>query len=104
MSSNARRYMEVHFHSDSGNFQVLLDGSDKIYTLSHINGPRGPLQCWDLHVGAKVNILGRSTTLMQANLETTKWIEFHRKRLRKWPQRRSPSLSAPPRSQVVMIG
>ena len=70
----------------TGNFQVLLDGSDKVYTLSHIqNGPRGgvALEGWDLHVGAKIDVLGRKTTLMQANGATTNWLEHHRRALSK---------------------
>ena len=81
-----RRYVDVHFSIATGNFQVLLDGSDKVYTLSHIqNGPRGgeALEGWDLHVGAKIDVLGRKTTLMQANGSTTNWLEHHRRALSK---------------------
>jgi hypothetical protein len=76
-----RRCVEISFHMDTGNFQVLFDKSDKMYTLSHIDGFNGPLQCWDLYVGAVVNVLGRSTTLQQADGETVEWLEFHKKRL-----------------------
>jgi hypothetical protein len=78
-----RRYVELKFQMATGNFQVLLDRSDKMYTLSHIQGLHGPLQCWDLHVGARVNVLGRSTTLMQASGATLEWLEAHTKRLSK---------------------
>lgn len=42
---------------------------------------RKHLQCWDLHVGVTLNILGRPTTLMQCNLLTGKWLEYHAERL-----------------------
>ena len=35
----------------------------------------GPVEVWDLFVGANINILGKPTTLMQANLKTSDWIE-----------------------------
>ena len=82
-----KRYVELRFDIPTGNFQVLLDRSDKMYTLSHIQGLHGPLQCWDLYVGARVNILGRSTTLMQASGATLEWLEAHGGRLRKIKER-----------------
>ena len=39
------------------------------------------LEAWDLHVGARLNVLGRPTTLMQANLLTAKWLDYHADRL-----------------------
>ena len=43
----------------------------------HAQSLRRPhLECWDLHVGARLNILGRCTTLMQCNLLTGKWLEY----------------------------
>lgn len=42
---------------------------------------RDSLQCWDLHVGCRLNVLGRPTTLMQCNLVTGQWLEYHAERL-----------------------
>ena len=46
-----------------------------------------PVQCWDLHVGAKVNLLGKATTLNQCNGETLEWLEFHATQLKKLKER-----------------
>jgi len=62
-----RRYMDLLYSCETGQFQVILDRSDKVYTLSHIEGKHGPLESWDLHVGARLNVLGRMTTLMQVS-------------------------------------
>ncbi|GBG24882.1 Centrosomal protein of 164 kDa [Hondaea fermentalgiana] len=85
-----RRHIDIYFHVDSGNFQVIIEGAEKVYTLSHGVGRHGTLEAWDLFVGAKINILGRSTTLMQASSETVSWNESQaaeliavRERLRK---------------------
>eukprot|EP00949_MAST-11_sp_MAST-11-sp1_P000537 g537.t1 len=78
---NEKRYVDVHFMMDTGNVQVILDKSDKIYTLSHIQGRAGPLECWDLFVGARIDVLGRQTTLMQASSATVDWLDAHAKRL-----------------------
>lgn len=42
---------------------------------------RDHLTCWDLHAGAKLNILGKATTLMQANLQTGLWLDYHSEKL-----------------------
>eukprot|EP00967_Tisochrysis_lutea_P133962 scaffold235918_cov35-Tisochrysis_lutea.AAC.2 len=42
---------------------------------------RAHLTCWDLHVGAKLNILGKPTTLLQANLETGQWLDYQAAKL-----------------------
>ena len=42
---------------------------------------RKHLECWDLHVGCRLNVLGRPTTLMQCNLVTGQWLEYHAERL-----------------------
>lgn len=78
-----RRYMDLLFSCETGQFQVILDRSDKVYTLSHIEGKHGPLEAWDLFVGARVNVLGRTTTLMQASGLTLDWLDYHFKRLQR---------------------
>lgn len=40
------------------------------------------LQCWDLHVGAKINLFGRPTTLMSCGLKTGAWLDYHARGLR----------------------
>ena len=70
---SSRRYMDLLFSCETGQFQVILDRSDKVYTLSHIEGKNGPLEAWDLYVGARINVLGRTTTLKQASGSTLEW-------------------------------
>lgn len=55
-----------------------------MFTISHIaHTVTGvPLSAWDLHEGARLTVLGRSTTLRQASLLTRQWLEVHERRLR----------------------
>ena len=78
-----RRYCDIYYDCDTGNFQIVLDGVDKVFTLSHIDGRHGPLQCWDLHVGARITALGRHMTLMQASGATLEWLEMRSIQLQK---------------------
>lgn len=62
----------------------MLDDSDSVFTISHIVGPTGSvLAAWDLHVGARILVLGRRTTLMQASLLTRQWLQLQEKKLMK---------------------
>lgn len=55
---------------------------EKLSGNQHAESLRRPhLECWDLHVGCRLNVLGRPTTLMQCNLVTGQWLEFHAERL-----------------------
>ena len=63
------KVMSMHLHEK-------LSGNQHAESL-----PRPHLQGWDLHVGCRLNILGRPTTLMQCNLLTGKWLEYHADRL-----------------------
>lgn len=55
---------------------------EKLSGNQHAESLRRPhLQCWDLHVGCRINVLGRPTTLMQCNLVTSQWLEYHGERL-----------------------
>ena len=35
------------------------------------------LACWDLYVGASVDIFGKATVLKQADLKTSEWNKFY---------------------------
>jgi len=63
------KVMSMHLHEK-------LSGNQHAESLR-----RKHLECWDLHVGCKLNVLGRPTTLMQANLVTGQWLEYHAERL-----------------------
>lgn len=69
ITSQEKRVLSMHLH-------------EKLSGNQHAESLRRPhLQCWDVHVGARLNILGRPTTLMQCNLDTRKWLCYHSERL-----------------------
>lgn len=76
-----KRYMTIVFLPAVGQFHVQCDDSKMPLTVA-INNKRGePLEAWDLHVGAVVDILGRQTTLMAASLATIHWLDENARRL-----------------------
>jgi len=77
-----KHYMDIIFKTDSG-FHVIVQ-KDIAFDLPDIVGPGGkPVECWDLYVGSKLNILGKPTILKQADCQTGEWIEQQARRLRK---------------------
>jgi len=84
-----KRYVTLTFDLHSKIFSIALeDGSSSgpvkfaITACNSVNEDGG-LECWDLHVGARVQLLGKPTTLMQSNGATTEWLEHHASQLRK---------------------
>ena len=76
-----KRYMSIVFIPAVGQFHVQVDDSKVPLTVA-ISDRRGrPLQAWDLHIGATIDILGRSTTLMAASMRTVQWIDGNARRL-----------------------
>lgn len=61
-----KRYMNVYFNIENRHFQVVLRGLPDVFTISHVAGrDNRPLEAYDLHVGAKVNLLGKTVILKQ---------------------------------------
>lgn len=81
-----KRYVTVTFDIYAQSFSLHLDNDEAVslYNLLSVTAKNGrPIQCWDLHVGAKLNLLGKSTTLMQGSQHTLDWLDRHTKRLTK---------------------
>lgn len=76
------RAATISFDRETGNFQMEVAGADKMYTFSHLTDRAGRhVGQWDLHVGARLNVAGRPTTLMSATHGTIAWIAAHHRRL-----------------------
>jgi len=59
---------------------MYVDGSLVASCVEIFNSANRKLQCWDLHVGAKIVLLGRQLTLQRASKETVTWLETKAKR------------------------
>jgi len=80
-----KRYITIKFDIYAQTFKIHLDNEEAVslFNLMSVTAKNGlPIQCWDLHVGAKLNMLGKTTTLMQGDLATLNWLEKHNVRLR----------------------
>jgi len=75
--------MVIHYFPEEQLFQVHIDDTIEPFTLAVTRPDGTSLQAWDLHVGARLDILGRPTTLMKASCETTIWIDKQAKNMLK---------------------
>ena len=68
-----RTYMKIFFYTNEKVFKVQVDCP----MMVEIQNRYGvPLDCWDLHVGASLKILGRNVTLKKASGETQEWLDW----------------------------
>ena len=76
-SSLIRREVSLTLDTRSCELSVDLQGSESSYVVSSVTDARTKREktFMDLHVGAKVDIMGKVTTLAQADLATTQWIQ-----------------------------
>ncbi|CAN0059576.1 unnamed protein product [Choristocarpus tenellus] len=70
-----RKSASIRFDTSTGAFEVKLEDLPMVFTVTYAAGRHGPLESIDLHLGAQVNLLGRSMRLMQADAPTTAWLE-----------------------------
>ena len=78
-----KKYMELRYDMEAKIFHITLN---KTVALRYVKiaGREGELlQCWDLYIGQKIDVLGKPTTLMQADHGTLQWLEYHARRLLK---------------------
>ena len=78
-----RRQVRLHFLPRHGTFQLFTDDANAALTLAieHSNG--SAVRAIELHVGAKLDVLGRPMTLRSASARTINWIDSEAKRLLK---------------------
>ncbi|KAJ1483119.1 hypothetical protein T484DRAFT_2616025 [Baffinella frigidus] len=78
-----KKYMELRYDMGEKIFHITLNKTVALRDVK-IAGREGELlQCWDLYIGQKIDVLGKPTTLMQADHNSLQWLEYHAKRLLK---------------------
>jgi hypothetical protein len=60
---------------------VKLDGVDGQWQFSTLEGPHGPINEYDLFVGAKVKVFGRMMSITSASASTCMWIESEKEKM-----------------------
>ena len=70
-----KKYMDIYFNISNRHFQVIIQDVKDIFTISHVNGRQGqPLEAFDLFIGAKLNLLGKTVILKQVMASKVKRI------------------------------
>ena len=71
--------MIIRFFTD-GSTQVKFDGVDAEWIFTVLDGPYGPVDKYDLFIGAKVKVFGRHLTISSANVSVCHEIDMARHR------------------------
>jgi len=88
VEGGSKNMISIVFHLDGQPHEVVI--KDTKYFVKELfagdrKGKGAPLtvtellteQCWDLHVGAKIDIFGKPTILKQSDLKTAEWNKFY---------------------------
>jgi len=67
--------MTIFYFSIEQLFQIHIDDTPEPFTIAITRPDGSSLEPWDLYVGARLDVLGRPTTLMKASCETMTWLD-----------------------------
>lgn len=79
--------------------QIIFDGVDGEWLFTVLEGPYGPIDRYDLFIGAKIKIFGRHLTISSANASVCHWIDQQGRKLEKkitWIQEKIEKVGAVP--------
>ena len=75
--------MLLNYDCDRQQFDVDFGRDVQPVTVQVFDVHHRPLEAWDLHVGAALDLCGRMVTLKTCNLETQEWLCRTARRLRR---------------------
>ena len=70
-----RRQVRLHYLPKAGAFQLFADDAQAALTLQIEHADGSPVRAAELHVGAKLDVLGRPMTLRSASARTIEYID-----------------------------
>eukprot|EP00163_Fabomonas_tropica_P010278 TRINITY_DN2037_c0_g1_i1.p1 TRINITY_DN2037_c0_g1~~TRINITY_DN2037_c0_g1_i1.p1 ORF type:complete len:211 (-),score=22.94 TRINITY_DN2037_c0_g1_i1:50-682(-) len=70
-----KHYLGIDFNTDEEVFDVTVGADKNPFTLVVVGRDGLPLQCWDLHINAILDIMGKPTTLKRCDPLTQKWLD-----------------------------
>jgi len=88
------RYFDIDKH-----VEIKFDGIEGEWTYSYLEGDYGPVDRFDLYLGARVKLFGRSLSITSASPQVIEWIDNEAKIMenkRAWLQEKIESLGAVP--------
>ena len=76
-----KRYVTLKYDLVAKTFRIILEENVAI-DVSDVQSKRKlPIECWDLYIGATLDILGKNTTLQQGSFDTIQWLDYKAARL-----------------------
>lgn len=76
-----KRYVTLEYDLVTKNFRIILEENVAIDVSDVQSKRKMPIECWDLYIGATLDILGKNTTLQQGTFETIQWLDHKAARL-----------------------
>ena len=96
---DTKAYGLVIRYFEDGQTIIKFDGLDGKWHYSQLEGQYGPIERYDLFIGARVKVFGRHLTVSATSASTCHWIDIEGKKLQKhqeWLQAKIESVGAVP--------
>ena len=65
----------LRYFNHDGHFEIKFDTIVGVWAYSYLEGSYGPISKYDLFIGAKIKLFGRSLTIQNASASFCKWID-----------------------------
>jgi len=91
--------LTVRYFDDDGRTTIRFDGVDGAWHFSVLEGMRGPVERYDLFVGARLKVFGRFLTITSTTASNCAWIEAEGAKMLKrqdWLREKIESVGAVP--------
>ena len=91
--NNAKHRLELTYNLENSVLKVKIDDEPEEHTIEGLCSAKGKqIDCWDLFVGAELDIFGKKTVLKQCDRMTAQWNLFHGRKLLKMREKLSTTL------------
>ena len=75
MGSNRFYNAVLRYYHDSCKCTIKFDGIDAVWRYATLEGEFGPLNRYDLYIGAQIQLFGRHLTIMTSTAVVCRWID-----------------------------
>ena len=80
IENGERNQISIIYRLDNQPHEIIIKDT-KYYVKEIYSGEKRTqgqvIECWDLHIGVKIDVFGKTTILKQCDLKTAEWNQFY---------------------------
>lgn len=91
--NNEKHRLTLTYNLENSVLKVIIDNEPQEHIIDDVQSAKGKsVDCWDLYVGAELDIFGKPTVLKQCDRMTAQWNLFHGRKLLKMRKKLTETL------------